>query len=371
MVPVGVDIQEFRGSFEIKNFKATCSVRSLATAGNVVNIQSEPLFVTEGQKLCLSVCWKTKEHIGRNLPDPDRKVGVELVQGPGSNACYLHLALEIINVDPAKNHKAAITDFCKVGLGSAEFSSVGWFPTDLKPDAGLIKMADVFDPSQGWLHEGTFRVDATLTLAIDDASQASASVSNPRNDLSRDLDLLFRSGKHSDMIITVQGEQINAHSVILMARSSVFAAMLSSPMREGKERSVTIEDLDAPTVKAAIAFMYSGEIAAEALKSDDSALGILQVAHRYNIPGLVDLAIQALTAQFKVDTVAEWFHLADLIGNADFRARCLNFIRLHVSEVQYTEKFKEFISKNPALLTEILSCLFPAAKRQRIEEAAS
>merc|ERR1712194_227239 len=149
------------------------------------------------------------------------------------------------------------------------------------------------------------------------------------------------------------------------ARSSVFAATFSAPMRESVERVIVIEDLDVAVVRAMIGFLYTGEIDANVLKSDDAILGILEGAHRYNIPSLEKLCVQSLGGRLNVDVAAEWFHIADLIGNLDFRTRCLNFIRGHVAEVQGTDKYAEFIVQRPALLAEILASLFPPVKRQR------
>merc|ERR1712039_20152 len=147
--------------------------------------------------------------------------------------------------------------------------------------------------------------------------------------------------------------------------------MLTSPMREGKSREITIDDLDGAAVKATIAFLYSGEVDSALMTDDDATLNILTVAHRYNVPSLVDMCVQALVSRIDVSTVAEWFHVADLIGSVTFRARCLEFIRLHISQVQATEKYAQFIRKRPALLDEILASLFPPAKRRKVDQVGT
>merc|ERR1711920_452804 len=96
-------------------------------------------------------------------------------------------------------------------------------------------------------------------------------------------------------------------------------------------------------------------------------LGVLEAAHRYNIPSLEKLCAHTLGGRLHVDTAAEWFHLADIIGNVDFRSRCFDFIHSHIAEVQGTESYSKFIAKQPALLAEILESLFPPVKRQKTE----
>merc|ERR1712048_452979 len=110
---------------------------------------------------------------------------------------------------------------------------------------------------------------------------------------------------------------------------------------------------------------YSGEVHASMLESNGIALGILEFAHRYNIPSLEHVCIQALSSRIGVDVVAEWFHVADLIGNADFRAMCLDYIKGHVAEVQGTDGYVQYIMKRPQLVAEILAIMFPPVKRQR------
>merc|ERR1712032_1479759 len=115
---------------------------------------------------------------------------------------------------------------------------------------GFMSLTDIFDPSKGWLHAGALRISMKVLVATDDEPTADQqSKSNPLQDLSKEWGSFFAEGEHTDVTIKAKDEQIQAHSVVLMARSSVFAAMLSSPMREGTERVISIADLDISVVK--------------------------------------------------------------------------------------------------------------------------
>merc|ERR1712048_872463 len=115
-------------------------------------------------------------------------------------------------------------------------------------------------------------------------------------------------------------------------------------------------------VKAAIGFLYTGKIDGQVLESDNTALGVLEAGHRYDMPSLVSLSVQALTRRFDVHTVSEWFYLADLIGNMEFRTSCLEYIRERITDVQGTDSFEKFVRKKPELLKAILASPFPPAK---------
>lgn len=369
----GVVVQELSGQFEIKNFEATSNVKSAAkeNAGQV-EVHSGPWLGSAGPHFRLIVDWTGKvdemSTCGSRktiVPDLESQLGVSLsVAAEGAQAYYVKFEAEFINADTSKNKKAAFPYFRQMLRGTKR----GWSSIQAN---GLLKLGDVFDPKKGWLHAGGLRVSGKVTVAIDDKTITPdhSDEPNPVEDLSKDLAAAFAAGMHTDVTIKAKGEQIQAHSFVLRSRSSVFAAMLSSPMCEGTERVIAVDDLDMTVVKAAIGFLYDGRIDAQIMESDDMALGLLQVGHRYDVPSLVNHSVKALARRFDVGTVSEWFYLADLIGNIEFRSRCVEFIREHVSEVQGTENFEQFVLKRPALLNDILASLFPPTKRQRTEDA--
>merc|ERR1711976_308229 len=102
-------------------------------------------------------------------------------------------------------------------------------------------------------------------------------------------------------------------------------------------KEIVIDDLGRGAVKAAIAFLHTGEVDAEIVSSDEDVLDMLSFGHRYNVSSLIDMCLHPLASRLNVQTVAKLFHIADIIGNCKFRLVCLDFIRLHISEVQTTE----------------------------------
>jgi len=384
-MPGGVDIQEIRGQIEIKNFEDTCTVTTLEGVSisrvsipdgadrYIVSLNANPLLGTDGRQFSIVLTWEAKKDSasGEFAPLLDAKSGVFFKNHEKNGQLFLKFQFELINKDPAKNLLKTFTSIRRMAGGS----NVGWgpaaIPTDKKyANNGFVTLQDVFNPDKGWLEEGTFRANILLKIYNKDQHQvpAAASVgSGPQFNLSKDLAALLSKGDHTDVIIKVKDEEIRAHSLILMARSSVFGAMFASPMLEAKARTVVINDLDFGAVKATITFMYTGHIDGDLLKPDGDALGILEAAHRYDVTSLVDLCVQSLIAHLDVATVSECLHVADLIGNTSLKTSCLNFVRLHISEVQATEKFAKFVATRPALLTELLASLFPPAKRQRTE----
>ena len=196
-------------------------------------------------------------------------------------------------------------------------------------------------------------------MAEPSSKTAASMVSGGLVCLSNDLQKLFANEHTADVTVKVNEESVPAHSLILSARSTVFAATLASPMREAEDRVVTIDDIEAKTVRLLIYFIYSGQVDDELLKSNPDTIELLLAAHRYDIPSLVDVCTQSLSARVAVESVAEFLYVADLIENTYFKHQCMEFIRFHIAEVQATKAYSKFIAPRHALLSQILASLHP------------
>ena len=60
----------------------------------------------------------------------------------------------------------------------------------------------------------------------------------------------------------VEDETLRAHRIILTARSAVFNALLNTPMREGTEGVVQLQDIRAPVFRALLHFVYTDSLPA-------------------------------------------------------------------------------------------------------------
>merc|ERR1719433_1591032 len=175
------------------------------------------------------------------------------------------------------------------------------------------------------------------------------------------------SGRFSDVTVCVEEEEINAHSVILAARSPVFEAMLSSNMQEKQQKKVVLRDLDPLAVRRMLSFMYTGVVDPK-LHTENEATALLEVAHRYAITSLVDICVCMLSGWLTEENVADYLMLADHVGLDNFRHTCLAFITSspsRVAEVQTTAAFSRLAERRPALAIDILAAVIPPAKCAR------
>ncbi len=115
--------------------------------------------------------------------------------------------------------------------------------------------------------------------------------------LKEDLTKLLKSGDLSDVTLTCEDKQFQAHKSILAARSSVFRAMLTKDNgfkegRAGKECKITIEEADPVAFENFLTFLYGGEFDQDDM---DLTLALLELGERYDVQVLKDVCSESLT----------------------------------------------------------------------------
>ena len=112
----------------------------------------------------------------------------------------------------------------------------------------------------------------------------------------------FNNSRFSDFKIMCWGEggaqqTLNAHRVVLAARSPFFNAMLEPHTKESKEGCVEIKDCDYEALVELITFLYTGQ--APNLRTH--ALEVLAVADRFQVEVLKERAAAILHTQMNVN----------------------------------------------------------------------
>ena len=78
--------------------------------------------------------------------------------------------------------------------------------------------------------------------------------------LAHDISVLCCSEQYADICIIVGDARIPAHSLILAARSPVFATMFTAPMKESITKEMVLEDIEASVVRDLLQYVYSGRV---------------------------------------------------------------------------------------------------------------
>merc|ERR1719446_715305 len=145
--------------------------------------------------------------------------------------------------------------------------------------------------------------------------------------------------------------------------------MWTHAMKEKDEKVVTITDSDPATVRSMLKFMYKGERPAHSAEDSEIA-SLLQAAHKYQIPALVDMCVSILVTRLTASNAVQLLELADLVGLDSMKRKCLAFVTASsdtMATVQATESYRGLAKKRPHLLADIISTALPPSKAARIE----
>lgn len=373
----GAKVKEVEAEFEISNFVASCATAKTVSEGksDCREIVSGPILVAGKYKFGIAVAWSVKPETG--AVDENNNLGVHVKRlDQEKDECTISLEMAVINKKVGTCLTLTDPTYHAILSGKARGWSRSFEMKDRRRHEGVkgMPLSEVFDVSFGWLHMGALRVSAKINVVIGhevaSSSQTSDAVAG-QQEVCESLQALLASGNMADVTIKVGDERIQAHSVILSARSPFFAGMFNSPMRESKDREVNMEDLGAPAMHALLHYMYTGNVQKGVMENDDQCNALLMAAHRCAVPGLTQRCVQALASRLEVETVADRLQRAELIGCPIFKGQCLEFLQTRLPEVQATEGYARLVDQRPALLKDIIEVMHPPTKRRRTKGSKS
>ncbi|XP_037445151.1 BTB/POZ and MATH domain-containing protein 2-like [Triticum dicoccoides] len=229
---------------------------------------------------------------------------------------------------------------------------------------------DDFTPGRGWVYttfvsreelEGsehlrndsfTVRCDIVVVRDYRAEDAAAGFVSVPACDLRRDLAGLLETEKGADVVFEVGGETVAAHRCVLAARSSVFAAELFGPMKEGKE------DMKPEVFKALLRFAYTG-LLPETRKEDQDVTcqHLLVAADRYGMRRLKLICEEKLCECINVGSAAIVLALAEQHRCEGLKKACFDFLAApaNLRAVVATEGFQHLSRSCPSLMAEVIT----------------
>jgi len=143
---------------------------------------------------------------------------------------------------------------------------------------------------------------------------------------------LLRSGIGSDVTLSsdcsseASGEKtFPAHRSILLARSPVFMKMFSSGMQESVSGAVVkLEGTEPSVLGWFLEFLYTDKIDAEAEEDEEALCHLLEVAHRYEVEGLVSCCETRLALKLSNETAPERLMMAERLGLSVLRSEVLD-----------------------------------------------
>ena len=170
--------------------------------------------------------------------------------------------------------------------------------------------------------------------------------------LGSDLTTVLENGSLSDVSLVVSGRTIPAHRVVLASRSSVFRAMFEHNMKEAGEGRVDISDCSYEAVAAMLKFMYC-DIPPEF--DDVSPNELLEVADKYDMPGLKRVCESEILRKLDVNNAAHTLRHAEEIGALFLKQWTLEYISVNLGKVMATEEWRDVTRSHPDVMEVVLN----------------
>uniref|UniRef100_A0A0A9WJ35 Protein roadkill n=1 Tax=Lygus hesperus TaxID=30085 RepID=A0A0A9WJ35_LYGHE len=221
----------------------------------------------------------------------------------------------------------------------------------------FIRRDFLLDEANGLLPDDKLTIFCEVSVVADSVNISGQSnaiqFKVPECRLPDDLGQLFEVQKFSDVTLSVNGREFQAHKAILAARSPVFAAMFEHEMEERKLNRVAITDVEQEVLKEMLRFIYTGRAANLERMADD----LLAAADKYALERLKVMCEEALCTNLSVDNAADTLILADLHSADQLKAQAIDFINTHATDVMETAGWKTMILSHPHLIAEAFRAL--------------
>jgi speckle-type POZ protein len=215
--------------------------------------------------------------------------------------------------------------------------------------------------SSSLVNNGDFIIRCVLTVIEEPRTEAKRNlVVAPRPNLQDHLQNMLKEGKGADVMFSVCGQLFHAHRWLLAARSSVFEAELTGPMKEKATKSIKVEEIQPQIFKAILHFVYTDTILLDDEHCKEGMTANLQhllvAADRYGLDKLRVLCESKLCEGMDVETVATTLVLAEQHHCEDLQEACVEFMApMNVLQaVMATDGFKHLVASSPLLMKEIL-----------------
>ncbi|XP_045194650.2 BTB/POZ domain-containing protein 6-like [Mercenaria mercenaria] len=159
-----------------------------------------------------------------------------------------------------------------------------------------------------------------------------------------------------------QEQMIQAHRIVLAARSPVFQAMFFGPCADGKTE-IELKDVEKDIFLLFLRYIYSDTVTL----NEENASAVLGMAHYYQVSGLVKLCADFLATVITPNSYCEILTFAMFYNLTSLKTSCCSFIDSNAEQVLKSDCFLDLSAE---CLLYILKGDTFFAKEEEILEAA-
>ena len=140
------------------------------------------------------------------------------------------------------------------------------------------------------------------------------------------------------------GELIRAHSTVLVSSSPVLAAMFRHDVKERRNRTVEVSDVEPQVLQQLLQYLYTGTAKEPAKMMTED---VLAAADKYQVDWLKDECSALLAAGLRLDNVVRTLVLAHLHSCHELYQSALDFMAKNALEVVSRADWKELMRSYP------------------------
>ena len=152
--------------------------------------------------------------------------------------------------------------------------------------------------------------------------------------------------------------EIKCHKFILAARSPVFEAMFTNPMKERATNIVNFPTLQPDTLMAFLKYIYTGRV-----DPTDVDMPLLDMANQYDMGDLHDFCALVMRRHLTVKNVVSLFLAAKAYRSNSLAQAALDFISSNYRQVKKTREWKQ---SQGADLSEMFAHTLSTRPRQHV-----
>ncbi|XP_003428195.1 speckle-type POZ protein [Nasonia vitripennis] len=211
----------------------------------------------------------------------------------------------------------------------------------------FIALDFVVNPANDVLNDDKLTIEFEITETDNETEE--------KGDVVDDYEALLSDDKFSDVSLVAEGKTLKAHKCILAKRSSVFATMFDTDMKEKQGQPVEIDDVKYDVLVELIRFIYSGRVNNIVAIVDQLAIA----AEKYALDGLKKMCERIMRTNLSIDNVIGCLQLADRLRMDELKAEAIELVLENASDV--SEK-PEFDLLSDDIVRKVFRCL---AKRYK------
>ncbi|KAJ8687118.1 hypothetical protein QAD02_022916 [Eretmocerus hayati] len=245
--------------------------------------------------------------------------------------CANHNCLSIVHLENAEPGKCIFAIKFRVSIGFAGARQYIYDDTliETSPQNFAEKSKYAITVSHRSMKNDPLKISCFI-IACHDVNEHNNIFQNEHHILlSQDQELLFESGKFSDVTFIVGEQEFKLHKSILSSRSVYFAAMFNNDCKESINNKVNVEDQSHEVMKEFFRYIYAGKVN----KIEIYALELLKIADMYAVIKLKSVCEQTLVKALENENVVEYLNIADKYSAKKLETECIRYIITNIKEI--------------------------------------